>query len=310
MRRLLTVFLALAALFTVPALALTEEETEAALANAGMAALDACVEEDMTDIERLTALHDWLALHCDYGATLRGGTAYGALAEGTAVCTGYAAGYAYLAALAGLEGVDTYSESLDHAWILATLDGARYFSDCTWDDGKGLKLGLIRHRYFLFDETDTAGHSGWDSAERVPGGPLEAAPWLAAVTRVVFRGDCAYYIDGEFRLIRCDRQTWDTEVLMQMTDRWPEEDGKVAELYTGLILCRDRLYFNTPRAICYYDLRTGAVRTSLVPDTSEGLIYGIAALDGTLRYSLAADAASVEYDVIDTGISLRGAWGC
>ena len=311
MRRFLAVLLASAALLVSPALALTDGEMDAAADEAGLAAVAACADEGMTDLEKLTALHDWLALNCDYGATLRGDTAYGALVEKTAYCRGYAAGYARLASLAGLDGADTYSEQLDHAWILATLDGGRYFSDCTWDDGKNQKLGLIRHTYFLFDAANASsiGHYGWDSSETVPGGPLEDAPWLAAVTRVIFDGDYAYYIDGDFRLWRCDRATWKTEELSACGDRWPVEEGVRHELYTGLILVRDRLYFNTPTEIRYYDLRSGEVKTALTPDTSARLIYGIAYQNGTLCYSRSDSSGSLLYDVIDTGISLRGAWG-
>ena len=311
MRRFVAALLLFAALLSIPALALTDGEMDAAADEAGLAAIAVCTDERMTDLEKLTALHDWLALHCDYGATLRGETAYGALAEGTAVCRGYAAGYARLAALAGLDGADTYSESLDHAWILATLDGGRYFSDCTWDDGKNQKLGLIRHSYFLFDEFSAAdvGHSGWDSMEDVPGGPLEYVPWREAVTRVIFDGEYAYYIDGEFCLQRCSRATWATETLFSLEDRWPEEEDVRHELYTGLILVRGRLYFNTPTAIRYYDLRTGTIRTALTPDTSERLIYGVAERGGSLCYSQSESSGDLQYDVVETGISLRGAWG-
>ena len=312
MKRLFGLILALALLPGTLALALTDEELSAAADEAGRAAIAACVRPDMTDLETLTALHDWLALQCDYGATLRGETAYGALAEGTAVCVGYAEGYARLAALAGLDGVMTYSEDMDHAWILATLDGARYFTDVTWDDGKNQKLGLVRHAYFLFDAQNAldTGHYGWDSAEAVPGGALEAVPWTEAVTRVIFAGPYAYYLDGDFRLLRCDRATWETEVLASMPDRWPDADNAlVPEQYTGLVLVRDRLYFNTPRAVCYYDLRTGAVRAALTPDTSAGLLYGLGVKNGTLCVSLAADKSTLDYAVLDTGISAVGAWG-
>ena len=311
MRRFLAALLAAAALLTVPALALTDGEMDAAADEAARAAIAVCVDDGMTDLEKLTVLHDWLALHCDYGATLRGDTPYGALAEGTAVCRGYASGYARLAALAGLDGADTYSEALDHAWILVTLDGGRYFSDCTWDDGKNQKLGLIRHTYFLFDAMNalSIGHYGWDSPEVVTGGALEYAPWLSSVTRVIFDGDSAYYIDGDFCLWRCDRSTWETERLFMLDDRWPVEEGVRHELYTGLILVRGRLYFNTPYEIRYYDLRTGEVRTALTPDTSERLLYGVAERDGTLCYSQAGSSGDLTYDIVDTGISLRGAWG-
>ena len=101
MRRFAALFLLFSLLLNIPALSSAESdeasassEQDAALYEAGMAAIGACVAEDMTDVEKLTALHDWLALHCDYGATRRGETAYGALVEGTGNCVGYAEGFA------------------------------------------------------------------------------------------------------------------------------------------------------------------------------------------------------------------------
>lgn len=304
----------LAELFCVSASALSEEEMEAALLEAAQSALDQCVEESMSDLEKITVLHDWICLHVDYGPAPRSQTAYGAIVEGKAVCTGYAEGLAYLANLAGLDAVSTYSAAVDHAWILVTLDGERYFCDCTWDDGKNAKMGLIRHKYMLFNENNAAdtNHVGWDSRESVPGGALEAVPWTVAVTRVIFQGEYAWYIDGEFRLIRCHRESWETEVLLDFEDRWPvwEDDSMVyTELYSGLILLRDRLYFNTPWAIYSVDTDGGHLKIEITPDTSEGLIYGIAVRDGDLCYSLATEPDAVNYDVMDSGLFCWGAWG-
>lgn len=310
--RVLSALLLSAVLLSAPAQASTERD--AALYEAGMAAVSACVTEDMTDVEKLTALHDWLALHCDYGATRRCETAYGALVEHTANCVGYAEGYAYLARLAGLEGTVTYSEELDHAWILATLDGVRYFSDCTWDDGKYEKLGLIRHRYWLFDGENAAaiGHYGWDSGEPVPGGALEYAPWGSAVTRVIFEGDYAYYIDDSFRLWRCDRGTWETEILWRTEDRWPDtdpEDGKDPELYTSLIYFGGRLFFNTARGVYSVDTEGREVRTVTEPEPDgDRCLYGIAVRDGLFCCSLADAPGALLYDIVNIA-PVRNVWG-
>lgn len=314
MKRLFVLLLAWGLLLTVPVRALTDEEMETALHEAGMAALEQCIDETMTDVEKITALHDWLCLQSDYGPAPRAQTAYGAVVDGTAVCTGYAEGLAFLANLAGLDAVSTYSASIDHAWILVTLDGERYFCDSTWDDGKNAKMGLIRHKYMLFNENNAAETSrcGWDSAEAVPGGPLEEIPWASAVTRVIFREGYAYYIDEGFRLVRCDRETWETEELLNFEDRWPvwEDESMVyEELYTGLILIRDRLYFNTPWAIYSADVEGKHLKIEHSPDTSEGYIYGIAIRDGVLCYSLATAPDAVVYDVVDSGIFCWGAWG-
>ena len=292
---------------------LTEEQEER-LYDAALAALETCIEEDMTDLEKLTVLHDWLCLNCDYGNTLRGGTAYGAIVEGNAVCTGYAAALAYLADLAGLDGAYTYSEELDHAWALVTLDGGRYFSDATWDDGKYARLGLIRHKYFLFDENNAEdiGHTGWDSVEQVPGGELEAVPWAAAVTRVIFQGDWCWYIDGDFSLWRCDRDTWETELLLDLDKLWPvwDEPGYVyTEVYSSLVLIDDRLWFNTPYEICDLALDGTDLQTELVPDISEGYVYGLGVQDGALCYSIADAPDAVLYDVLETDIDASAAWG-
>lgn len=304
-KRIFTLFLLVCLALSSPALALTDEEADAALAEAAETALADCLQDDMTDLEKLTALHDWLAMHCDYGATLRSGTAYGAIVQGTAICTGYAAGYAYLASLAGLGGADTYSEKMDHAWILATLDGGRYFSDCTWDDGKYQRIGLIRHTYFLFDEVRDQQHYAWDSAESVPGGQLEEAPWQDAVTRVIFHGDHAYYIDGDFRLIRCHRATWETETLLQVTTRWPDadpDDQRVPEIYSGLVLVGERLYFATPYHILSTGLDGRDTHIVLAPDTSAARIYGLAVREGLLCYSMAESYDALAYDIIETNI--------
>lgn len=316
MKRFLALLLGLLTIFSlaVPAIAVTEDEQEALLYEAGLATIASCIDEDMTDLEKLTALHDWICLNVDYGATLRSQTAYGAIVEGSAVCTGYAAGFAYLAELIGLEGVATYSEDMDHAWILVTLDGVRYFSDCTWDDGKNAKMGLIRHLYFLFDESNAGdtGHYGWDSEESVPGGELEEAPWLAAMTRVIFYGDYCYYIDEDFNLWRCDRATWETELLLSVDEGWPiwgVENSHRSGLYSGLILLDDRLYFSTPYEICSVDLEGQDLTVELTADTTEGVIYGLDVRDGTLTYSIATEPDAVLYQVVDSGISAVGAWG-
>ena len=314
MRRLFAALLLMALVLPSPAAALTEEEEENALFAAGTAAIEACVDESMTDVEKLTVLHDWMSVCCEYGPAPRSDTAYGAIVNGTAVCIGYAEGYAYLARLAGFDSTATYSEEMDHAWILVTLDGERYFSDCTWDDGKTQKLGLIRHKYWLFDEDNAIwlGHSGWDSEESVPGGALEGAPWNAAVTRVIFLEEWAYYIDAEFRLMRCSRSTWETEELMKVAGGlWPGTEPGVwlTELYTGLAYIGGRLYFNTPYEICSVGLDGKNARTVLRPDTKERQIYGITVRNGRLCYSMSSGPDEVVYDVVVIDRPVVKAWG-
>ena len=305
------------ALLCAPAAAITDEEMEQAVHETAQQAIADCIEDDMTDLEKLTALHDWMCLHCEYGQTPYSSSAYGGLVDCTGNCMGYTRGYAALAAEAGLEGTATYSFEMEHGWILATLDGKRYFSDCTWDDGKRAKMGLIRHKYWLFNQDNAinTNHYGWYSTEDVPGGILETAPWSEAMTRVIFYGDYCWYIDDDFCLWRCDRDTWYTELLLDLGDiNWPiwgVEGSSRSGLYSGLILLDDRLIFNTPYEIVSVDLDGGDMQTLLTPDTSEGVIYGTAVRGDTIWYSIATDpdAEAGDYDLFDSGISAVGSWG-
>lgn len=68
------------------------------------------------------------------------GTVYGALVNGSAVCTGYAQAYTLLAREVGLpviylEGPVLLGDTwIDHAWNLVQIEGDWLFVDTTWDD--------------------------------------------------------------------------------------------------------------------------------------------------------------------------------
>ena len=306
-------FLAAGLLLFAPARAAAspDADRDAELLSRGLEAVAACTDETMNDTEKLTALHDWLCLHCDYGATRRGETAYGAIVEGTANCVGYAEAYAFLASLAGLDGTVTYSEQLDHAWILATLDGVRYFTDCTWDDGKNAKLGMIRHQYWLFDElnAESIGHTGWDSTESVPGGGAELAPWHTAVTRVIFEDRYAYYIDTDFCLQRCDRDTWETELLFRAEGIWPVSESGRQELYTSLLLFGGRLFFNTTDSIICVRMDGSDPCTVLsLPEEEHRMMYGTAVQDGIFCFSLAESPDDLLWEICPIA-PVRSVWG-
>ncbi len=324
MKRLICFCLA-ALLLAAPALAsntdalglytpLTAEEydIQAAAVEAVRALL---VREDMSQGEIATVLHDWLVLNCEYSVRPHRDMEYGALVEGKAICRGYARGFVMLAEAAGLACEYSFSEELIHAWTLVELDGSYYYVDPTWDDNHHERIGFVNHRHFFFASAEERlfSHYGGDSDIWAEGGIYEMAPWREAVSRVIFDGDWAYYLNGAFQLIRCDRATWATEILFDRADFWPgfrEIDGSEA-IATGLVFLDGRLWFNTPYAICSVDLTGGDLRREFVPeDRSAGYICGIDVRDGRLVYTQASEQ-DVSVPVIrDTGIDASGAWGC
>lgn len=125
------------------------------------AALDALAERvsGETDAFRVARLlHDALAESVTYGrasASALGDagqyTAYGALVEGRAVCRGYAMAYLDLLRYCGINAVYVRSETMNHGWVMACLEGAWVHIDVTRDDGDALS-----HRYFA--RSDIAMH--------------------------------------------------------------------------------------------------------------------------------------------------------
>lgn len=138
-----------------------------------------CVKSEMTNVEKLLALHDYLVFHCtyDYGNYLNGTipsvsySAYGALVNKTAVCNGYALAMADLIKHIGLSGYVVASSN--HAWNLVYVDGNWYHIDTTWDDpvsntvdNNWNREGNVRHHYFMISDEeikalDTSSHGSW-----------------------------------------------------------------------------------------------------------------------------------------------------
>lgn len=119
----------------------------------------ACLDGDMSDMEKALVLHDFVAERCAYDwqtATTgtrphdRVGDAYGALVEGNAVCQGYTMAYKLLLNRAGI--VSTTATGVNHIWNVLCLDGEWYHVDVTWDDPTPDRPGCARYDYFLIPD--------------------------------------------------------------------------------------------------------------------------------------------------------------
>ncbi len=106
--------------------------------------------------EKILSIHDYIANHTYYDQNYtkvmgNSNNAYGALAEGKAICSGYAdAMQLFLIKM----NVPNYKlTSNDHIWNYVYLDNAWYHLDVSWDDPvtSSGKDKLI-HSYFIIDD--------------------------------------------------------------------------------------------------------------------------------------------------------------
>lgn len=147
------------------------------------------IPNNATRFQIVQALHDYLVRNCVYDrsaadeAMSPSRTAYGALANGKAVCQGYSLAYKLLLRRAGVPAVYVGSDSMRHAWNMVQMENnGWYHVDVTWDDPilhtstypEGNDGGYFRdvsHELFLrCDNTmrDELNHYGWAAAYTSP----------------------------------------------------------------------------------------------------------------------------------------------
>lgn len=129
------------------------------------------VDVDASDYEKEKLFHDYLVDHVEYGypegkeaKDSLAYTAYGALAKGRAVCSGYTQAMKLLCDVSGVEcGIITGdADGESHAWNLVRLDGELYHVDVTWDDPVPNQPDRVLYSYFNLDDTQMALSHQWN----------------------------------------------------------------------------------------------------------------------------------------------------
>ncbi|MDF2837325.1 MAG: transglutaminase domain protein [Paenibacillus sp.] len=122
------------------------------------------VTPDMSDHEKVKAIHDWVVTHVEYDQSLSYYTAYEAVTLGKAVCQGYSLlGYRMLEK-AGLDVLiaEGSVNTGEHAWNMVKLDGVWYHLDMTWDDPVGADADApIRYAYYLQTDEELRRDHKW-----------------------------------------------------------------------------------------------------------------------------------------------------
>jgi transglutaminase-like putative cysteine protease len=122
--------------------------------------LASIIKANMTDDEKLSAIHQYIIDNVEYDKSLTKYTAYNALYDGTAVCQGYSLLMDKMLEAAGVKTIiiDGSIPEGTHAWNLVLLDGIWYHVDATNDD-------INRNKYYLkTDDFMLDNDYKWDSS--------------------------------------------------------------------------------------------------------------------------------------------------
>ena len=101
--------------------------------------IDEVIRDDMSTVDKIKAIHDYVINNTKYDSEKIGGvtkyksnTAYGALYQGYAICSGYADTMAIFLDKLGVENYKIASSK--HVWNLVKIDGEWKHLDLTFDD--------------------------------------------------------------------------------------------------------------------------------------------------------------------------------
>lgn len=135
------------------------------------------IKKDMSDIEKVKAVHDYIITHTEYDyENLKNNSipescyeAEGVLYDGKAVCQGYAYAFQLFMKLLDIDskivtGVDLRSGD-GHAWNMVSIDGDWYQVDTTWDDPVPDQKGKVQYRYFLITDEILSDNHDWNKKD-------------------------------------------------------------------------------------------------------------------------------------------------
>ena len=135
------------------------------------------ITEDMSDYDKVLAIHDWICNNVEYGAAdnYSDQDIYGAFVMREARCAGYAKAFTYLLDKIGIESYVVSGESIDrdgssiaHAWNLIYIDGQPYYFDITWDDdpakGPTYEWFAMTYEEFRYSHFPSDGYEWVESA--------------------------------------------------------------------------------------------------------------------------------------------------
>lgn len=128
------------------------------------------IDSNMSDIEKMLAVHDYMLIHYEYDLTYSIYSAEDFFINKKGVCQAYALAFEYIMEELGIECETIASDSMNHAWNMVEVGGNWYHIDVTWDDPVPDTYGRAYHHYFMLSDTaisdELHGHYDWYSSHK------------------------------------------------------------------------------------------------------------------------------------------------
>lgn len=174
-------------------------ETVSEIINREIANVRSLITDDMTDLQKALAAHDYIASNYEYDTACQSKTLDDMVLNKTGVCQGYAYLYKEIMTALGIPCVTVPSNKCNHMWNKIMIDGTWYNVDVTYDDPLFDMSTHISHKYFIVNDDeikaldsnpDTSDHIEWNQFKWDGTTPAEVS------AGVDFLGTCLHEIRG------------------------------------------------------------------------------------------------------------------
>ena len=218
------------------------------------------IENDMTDFEKVMAVHDYMVIHYDYDYTYKNHS-ISIMVTKTGVCESYTFAFMYIMDLLGIESRYVSSKQMEHAWNLVKIDGNWYHIDVTWDDNGC--ADQTSHRFQLLSDEKIQSlegkdrHFGYDTGGIVADSNLyDNAEWHDSYSQIVAVRGVDYWVKGNSLV--SSKGDVVCSALDGVDETWSIGDGYVftGGVYAGLASFGGKLYYNTDTGIFVYNPKT------------------------------------------------------
>lgn len=246
------------------------------------------IPEDISDMEKMLFLYDYIALNFEYDEDYidESYDAYHFLKNKKGVCEAYAKTYNKVFEMLGVPVLTAFSDVDNHAWNIVKIDGNYYHIDTTWADPTPDRSGNVDHSYFLKSSAalplnqEGKGHRKWYIKESCFGLDISCNStvfdcgylWNEADTAFSSYNGEYYYIDDityenqaatTGTVSAVIRKTTDfktaQDVLKIDTSAWCDTSCQyiLLDYNSGLYMVGSQIYYNNHNTLMYYDVNNG-----------------------------------------------------
>ena len=256
---------------------LSAQECEAKIRQLSQKVTDilSTVDENMTEYQKEKQIHDALLRNCTYKTGVSSSadgwqyfTVYGALAEGEAVCEGYAKAMQMLLSASGIPCgmIRGDAEGVAHIWNVIELGGEWYHTDPTWDDNDS--EGNISYEYFnLTTEAITKNHTICDDVQTLlsqqKSTEIDPLVKYNFYVPICTKKDMNYYYVEGVMVEKCDGSA-DEQLIQAIIDKAKRHETYIPVRFGSSMTFTDyvnKLFYEAPYEF-YYCLETANEKLS------------------------------------------------